>query len=276
MSRRERIRSSRAANSAPVAPASAVDLSKTSSLEESAPTEVLDEESVRPEWMEDSRRWFAEAKERSRIRRRRARPVLATTMSVLFATLGVLAICDVVGGIVLPTYFWVLGGIIILGLIVGLALRRTPWSMALWLGPAVAGLIAFGGSHASLHDGIGQREWTPTTTLQSDYRLGVGQGVLDLSHLPPLTGPQTVTITMGVGEARLVLPASMNVTINADVHAGQIEVDGTTIPADGDGHHNSGGYNLQHVILPPAGATGPHLQVNIHLTDGQINIRRAG
>ena len=77
---------------------------------------------------------------------------------------------DAVWGIAIPVYFWVVSATVLLGLLVGLVLRRTPWSVAVLLVPAVAGIVAFGGSGASLHDGFGQRQWTPTGAPDSHYR----------------------------------------------------------------------------------------------------------
>ena len=100
----------------------------------------------------------------------------------------VLGIVDAARGIRLPVYFWVGGAIVGAGLLVGLALRRTPWSRSRCSIPAFAGMIAFGNTQVSLHDGVGQPDWTPTaaTELKADYRLAFGQGVLDLRNLPPV------------------------------------------------------------------------------------------
>ena len=50
---------------------------------------------------------------------------------------------------------------------------------------SVVGLVAFAPTHASLHDGSGQRDWTPAavTDLNDHYKLAFGQGVLDLTRL---------------------------------------------------------------------------------------------
>jgi phage shock protein PspC (stress-responsive transcriptional regulator)/FtsH-binding integral membrane protein len=108
-----------------------------------------------PTWMRDARSWFDEAREASRIRRRRSLPLRIAIIVSLAVTLTVLGIVDAVTGIQFQTYFWVTLGIVGLGLLVGLVMRRTPWSMLPLLVLGGAGAIAFGGSAASLHAGRG-------------------------------------------------------------------------------------------------------------------------
>jgi hypothetical protein len=229
--------------------------------------------------MDETRRWIAEATAAARERRRRARPMLLASLGTLVAALGALALADAVWGIAIPLYFWVGFGIVLLGLLVGLVLRRTPWSTAVLLVPAVAGIVAFGGSGASMHDGFGQRQWTPTGTPQARYRLGFGQGILDLRHLAPPDGPRAVNVVLGAGQVQLLLPATMNATVNATIHLGRITVAGPPLdPRDkaslGQQDNQSGGFDLNHVLLPPASASGPAITITVHATDGEILIRR--
>jgi hypothetical protein len=210
-------------------------------------------------------------------------PVRLVTVGALIATLVVLGITDAAGGIVLPVYFWTVGGIVLLGLFVGATLRRTPWSLSALLVPVVAGLVAFGGSGASLHDGTGQRDWTPTSAsaVASSYRLAFGQGVLDLRHVGPLDRGRTIDVTMASGQVRVLLPKSMNATVNATVHIGVVSVDGNDLSSCGsgfpcgDGDHGSRGWNVNRVVLPPDGATGPAVTIDVHLADGNVDIQRS-
>jgi phage shock protein PspC (stress-responsive transcriptional regulator) len=222
-----------------------------------------------PEWMDETRRWIAEATAAARERRRRARPALLATLGTLVAALGALAVTDAVWGVAIPVYFWVGFATVVLGLLVGLVLRRTPWSTAVLLVPAVAGIVAFGGSRASMHDGFGQRQWTPTGAPQGRYALGFGQGILDLRHLAPLDGPHPVDVVLGAGQVQVLLPATMNATVNATIHLGRITVDGTP----GHQDNQAGGFDLSRVVLPPASTRGPAITITVHATDGEILIR---
>ncbi len=219
-----------------------------------------------PTWVRDARAWLDEARAARRERRRRSLPIRIAMLAALVVSLTVLGIVDAVTGIQFQTYFWTALGIVVVGLLAGLVTRRLPLSMATLLIPSVLGVVAFGGSHASLHDGVGQKEWKPSTTLASHYRLAFGQGTLDLRDLPIQTGPRTVHITMGAGQVRVIAPKSMNLTVVANIHFGTVRID------DNDPQH--GGVGLSRTIDPPAGATGAPITVDVHLADGAVSVDR--
>jgi phage shock protein PspC (stress-responsive transcriptional regulator) len=222
-------------------------------------------------WLPGTRTWIQESREAARIRRRRSAPITWTTLGVLAVTMAALGVADAVGGIVLPTYFWVAGGILLTGLIVGIALRRAPLAMNFLLVPVLLGLLAFGGSRASLHDGGGTNTWTPQSSadLAGQYRLGFGQLTLDLRSMGTLSSPRTVDITVAAGQVRLLLPNSLNAVVQSHVHIGAVRVD------DDDrspGPNDSGGFNYTHYVAAPAQATGAQLTLDVHLTDGAVTV----
>lgn len=226
----------------------------------------------RPAWVDETRQWIQEAKQASRLRRRRAMPVRLSVVGALVATLGLLAALDAVNGIAVPTYFWATLIIVGAGLLVGMVLRRTPWTLTALLVPAVIGLIAFGGTDASLHDGSGQREWTPTSVseLHSNYRMAFGQTVLDLRHVGTLGAARTVDMRLAAGQVRILVPSRMNVTVDANVHLGNVTVDGSDYNG-GSGWH-ADGLNVSRTVLPAAGATGAPLTIRVHVADGNISV----
>ncbi|MEP7019122.1 MAG: PspC domain-containing protein [Pseudonocardiales bacterium] len=227
-----------------------------------------------PTWMRETRQWIIEAKAASRLRRRRALPVRLATLGTLIVTLAILGLVDAANGIDLPVYFWTTLGIVGLGLLVGMVLRRTPWTLAGLLVPSVIGLVAFAGSPARLHDGFGQREWTPTNAadLSSTYRLAFGQSTLDLRRVGTLDKARTVDMTLAAGEVRILVPSGMNLTVDANVHFGDVLVDGEELVGERPGEH--GGYNINRTIFPVAGATGPALRIDVHVADGRITVVR--
>jgi phage shock protein PspC (stress-responsive transcriptional regulator) len=227
-----------------------------------------------PAWVNETRQWITEAKAASRARRRRSMPVRVATLGALGVTLLTLALIDAATGVAIPVYFWAMLAIVGTGLLVGLALRRTPWSVALLLGPTIVGLVAFGGSHARMHDGFGEREWTPTSAaqLQLHYRLAFGKATLDLRHLGPLDHARTVRVTVGAGQAQIFVPNGMNVTVEDNVHFGNLQLNGNDLVDTAGRDH--GGVNLNKTIFPPDDATGPALTVNVHVTDGVISVDR--
>ncbi|WP_157749173.1 PspC domain-containing protein [Jatrophihabitans sp. GAS493] len=237
----------------------------------------------------ETRAWFAESRAASRRRRHRAAPVRWATLGLLVVAMVVLYISDRVNGIILPAYFWVAGAILLGGLIVGAILRRTPWSLLILVPLALLGLIAFGGTRASLHDGIGVYAWAPTSysELEGDYRLAFGKTTLDLTELPPSTVDRHVEITMAAGQSEIIVGSTANIRVNADVHFGNIILTGpgADSPRAGFGFETTSkggaaiatvehsGVNVHRTIQPPAAATGGVITVDVQLEEGNITVR---
>ncbi len=250
------------------------------SADPSQPTQDLQSQTVRldkdvpadqppagPTWVADSRRWLAESREARNIRLRRAFPVKVATLAVLAATLLTLGLIDAATGIPVPLYFWFSTGILSAGLIIGSLLRRTPRSVTALLVPSVVGLVALAGSHASLHDGVGQRVWTPTQSIATHYNLAFGHTELDLRSLHPQNGPRTVRIDEGAGDVHILAPATMNLTVVANVRFGDIAVDGS--------NDQSHGVGVSRIVEPLTGAKGQPITVIVHLSDGHIDVDRS-
>lgn len=246
--------------------APAVNLAKTSPAGARPPSALHG--AARPGWVDDAVAWMRESHAASVERRRRARPVQLSTVLVLAVTLAGLGLVDSVTGIAVPLYFWASLAIIGTGLLVGALARRFPLALTWLILPSIAGVLAFGGSHASLQDGIGERTWTPTTSPAGQYRLALGRGTLDLRELSDQAGPRTIRITAGAGQVRVLVPADANVRIEANIHVGQLTVDGD------EGGSGNRGISVRRTVLPPAGATGTPITVDVHLADGQIAVQR--
>jgi phage shock protein PspC (stress-responsive transcriptional regulator) len=223
---------------------------------------------ARPTWMQDTRDWINESRDARRARMRRAFPVKIATLLVLIATLVALGLADAVHGILLPVYFWCALGIIGAGLLVGMALRRAPWGLSFLLIPAAVGTVAFAGSHASLHDGIGSRTWVPTSSVSSSYDLAFGTATLDLTSLEAQDGPRTIDMDVASGKVEIIAPKTLDLTVNANVRFGLVTVDNET--ADSGNH----GVGISRTIVPPAVATGQPVTVDVHLAEGRITVIR--
>lgn len=232
-----------------------------------APTAAEQPAAPGPSWVADSRRWLAESREARNRRLRRAFPIKVATLIVLAAALLTLGLIDAATGIPVPLYFWFAAGILGLGLVVGAVLRRTPRSVTALFVPSVIGLIAFAGSHASLHDGVGQRVWAPTHTVAAHYDLAFGRTELDLRSLDPQDGPRTVHIEQAAGDVRILAPATMNLTVIADVRFGDVSVNGS----NGQAH----GIGVSRLVEPLSGATGQPITVIVQLADGHVEVDRS-
>lgn len=252
---------------APSAPP--VDLAKDTSTAGDSSTEPITTSTApaAPTWSRDARAWYEEARASARERRRRSLPLRIAMLATLLVTVTVLAIVDGITGIQFQVYFWTVLGIVGVGLLAGLVTRRLPFSMTPLLLPAIAGVVAFGGSHASLHDGIGQRDWRPTAAAAADYRLMFGQGLLDLTALPQQGAARVIHVTMGAGQVRIIAPRTMNLTVLANVHMGQIENDGDAVDFT-----RTSGLGLSRVIPPPADTVGSPITVDVHVADGNISL----
>jgi hypothetical protein len=192
-------------------------------------------------------------------------PVKIATLGILVTALAVLAIADSLSGIDLQLYFETTLVIVAAGLLIGMFARRTPWSVTSLLPIALAGTVAFAGSHAQFGDGIGQRDWLPMKAPATSYRLAFGQGVLDLRSLDRQTVPRHIDITAAAGQVHIIAPKTLNLTVLANVHFGVINVDGT----DTDEH---GGAGLSRTISAPVHATGQPITIDVHLADGRVKI----
>jgi hypothetical protein len=240
-----------------------------------APAVRLDKGPASPAWATEARAWLGEARQASRERHRRSWPLRVAALTTLVAALTVLGVTDALVGLWLPVYFWIIGGIALVALLVGGVLRRLPWSLLPLLLVGALGTAAFGGTHASLHDGIGQQVWTPASAadVRGDYRLAFGQGVLDLRRLTP-TSAHDIHVTLGAGQVRVLLPTGMNATVRANVRFGDVTVDGlnsfmSTEHGWGERHR---GVGTNETVLPPYGTKGAPVTIYVKVADGNVSI----
>ncbi|MGI8881127.1 MAG: PspC domain-containing protein [Jatrophihabitans sp.] len=217
------------------------------------------------------REWMEESRSRGRERRRRTFPIRISVCALAFAAVVTLALIDWLHGIPFATYFWTIGAIVLGGLIVGAATRRAPWHYVAWLAPVAVGLIAFGSSPASLHNGWGDRAWTPHTSsaVSGQYKIAFGRGTLDLSSIRSVDAARTVKVTMGAGQVRIVIPRSLAVVVHTDIHFGTVTVEGNELHS---------GYNFNRDVASPAVGQDSNrvITVDATLTNGQIKIDYVG
>jgi hypothetical protein len=192
---------------------------------------------------------------------------LAVWSALTLALLG-LGIADAIAGIAIPTYLWVVVGIVIAGLIVGAAIRRPVWGFSAILVPAFVLMFVLGGTSASLHDGSGDRTYTPTsgTELKPTYHQAFGRVTLDLTRVGQLDSTQTVHLRQAAGQVRIIVPQHMDVTMRNHIWLGQVEVDGIEVQS---------GFNFdREVVFGPGNVD--RLTVDVELSDGQVSIARVG
>ena len=211
--------------------------------------------------------WMSESRN-ARVRRRTAnRPMRLAVWSALTLALLGLGLADAVAGIAIPTYLWVVVGIVIVGLIVGAAIRRPVWGFSAILVPAFLLIFVLGGTSASLHDGSGDRTYVPTsgTELKADLSPSIrpshaGSDPASVSS----TAPRRCTCDRRPGRSGSSSRQNMDVTMRNHIWLGQVEVDGIEVQS---------GFNFDRdVVFGPGNVD--RLTVDVDLSDGQVSIAR--
>lgn len=165
------------------------------------------------------------------------------------------------------------GVVAVLLLIVGLGLFIGTWfGRARWLifpGIVLAcllGLLAvlpdwrFG-------DGAGERLWRPQTLSQvrSEYRLGAGELLIDLSEVDFDGRSRSIDASVGFGELIVVVPEEVNVTVEARSGAGEVDLFG----------RNQGGLGVNNEARDRGEPDGGNLDIEANVGFGEVTIRRA-
>jgi phage shock protein PspC (stress-responsive transcriptional regulator) len=112
-----------------------------------------------------------------------------------------------------------------IAIIAGAFLRPVRWLIL----PAVTLAISAGAVAAAgidLDGGVGERDYRPASVsdLRDTYKLGMGQLTVDLRQVDLPAGDTPLTLDLGVGEARLVVPDDVCVATDAQVGMGEVRV----------------------------------------------------
>ncbi len=111
-----------------------------------------------------------------------------------------------------------------------------------------------------LTGGIGEQRHSPVTTVDDEYRWGIGSMTLDLrGATADLTG-RTVEASVGIGELIVYVPGEMTVTIDAHAGIGEARVFGKA----------SSGFDSNVAVAGGEGAWVLELDVAI----GKVEVRR--
>lgn len=213
--------------------------------------------------------WLSEATEAHRARVQRRRPVKLAIGLALVLGWGIVALFDTFNRAPFPAYLWTGLAILGVGLLVSLAIRRAMLSLLMPLLLLAVVAVGLGGTPASLSDGSGDIGWKPATNAElTTYRQFAGRSTLDLTGLT-LSAAADVRITQAAGVVKLEIPKSMNATVIADVHFGDIQNGRSNATGD-----YQSGMNVRLQLNPASTATGPRLTIRVTVTDGHIQVDR--
>lgn len=138
------------------------------------------------------------------------------------------------------------GGLVIIGVLLTFA-------------TVTSGAVSFIGPWS----GVGQVSEVPTAVadVSEVYEHGIGDYLLDLGSVP-FVDDQTVSLTMGVGAARIIVPPGANVVVHAETGIGKLVVFNRVV----DGL----GLSLDRTWAGP----GPTIHINAELGIGELEIQR--
>ncbi|HEU5032500.1 MAG TPA: PspC domain-containing protein [Spirillospora sp.] len=117
----------------------------------------------------------------------------------------------------------------------------------------------------------GDMEWRPmnATSRHQEYRIGVGQGTLDLTSLPLATGQHvSVDARVGLGGMEVKVPQGVRVRLDARIALGDLRIE----------HRTTSGPNAKVIrVLEPEGAAvrnPPEIDLRIRGKVGDVDVHR--
>ena len=203
-------------------------------------------------------------------------PLTGITLSAALLLTGLLALLgrshNIPAEVVLASALGVVG----LGLVVGAWFGRAPWLVVTALALALA-TAATCVARPVIDHGAGERTWTPTSAAQQSYRLGVGEGRLDLTALAPReTDPITITARVGVGHLLVLVPPGLRVEVVAQGRLGELVVDDRT--PQGAGRTTTQADSPFDAPVTVSWTLGPERSTDVRLDlsvgTGQVEVRR--
>jgi hypothetical protein len=159
-------------------------------------------------------------------------------------------------------------------IVVGLGLLVGGWygrSRGLIAAGVLLTLVLTAASAARVPEGgFGDRYWHPASAaaLEPRYRLGAGQGTLDLNAVDPRGGTVPVRAEIGFGELRVLVPDDVRLVIHARANAGEV-----VLP---DGFQNDGSPVLrEHTVEPARQPSRGTLDLTLRVGMGEVEVSRA-
>jgi len=180
---------------------------------------------------------------------------LTDTASVNLTTMSSVWLMLIAGGLIVSAFRGRAGGLIPLGLLASL------------------GLLAASVLDPIIDHGTGERDYVvrQVTELEAEYRLGVGDLLVDLSSLDLEGASHRVDIELTIGKLVVLLPAVPRLDLTIENDIGQIEFfDAGRAPVNGEGTNSGIGNDFR--FVDPEGIG--ELIVNIDNRIGDVAVTR--
>lgn len=141
--------------------------------------------------------------------------------AALVAAVGVGFVVALGGGVAVAIVSMVAG----LGLITAGLLGGPRW-LILPVLVLVVPLAVVSAADLDLEGGVGKKRFTPQTVdaIRPEYRVGVGEMLIDLRDLQLPPGQTRVNVRVGIGEARILVPKDVCASIDGDIGVGAADV----------------------------------------------------
>jgi hypothetical protein len=190
------------------------------------------------------------------------------TFFAVVVVLGLMAAIDMAGAsIAISAYFAAALVTIGLGLVVGAWLGRARGLIALGLIAALGLLISTGAERWGGE--IGNSVYRPLTiqAVADRYDFAVGNATLDLRQIDFANQRQNITVTMKVGQLKVLLPQTVDTTATIRMENGRAEVLGK--------HYDGREIDGQQVTdLGPDWTGGGNLVLDLQMDTGNLEVNR--
>lgn len=190
------------------------------------------------------------------------------TFFAVIVVMGVLTLIDMAGAsIAVSAYFAAALATVAAGLIVGAWLGRARGLIALGLLLTIGLFIATGTERWG--DDVGSSVYRPTSLTQvaDRYDFTFGDATIDLRQVDFAGQQQTITVSMKVGQVRVILPPNVDTTAALQVENGRAEVFGKTFEGESIDNEDL-------TDLGPDGAGGGTLKLDLRLNAGNLEVHR--
>ncbi|WP_281896421.1 PspC domain-containing protein [Phytohabitans aurantiacus] len=201
-------------------------------------------------------------------------PLGAATFSLIFVAIGTVAALDLsnVLSVSPSAYFAAALVTVALGLLVGAWFGRARWLIALGVIAAAAlGISTIAESQVNHYGGTSGSDvvWQPKTiqAVADRYEHSLGRATLDLTQVDFTGQEQTIDVELNLGELEVILPPTVDVTVNSEVSAGDADVLGNT----------SSGFHVVPSEVVDNGTDGPgggKINMTLKVNGGSLEVHR--